>query len=320
MYRNRKVGVSVPAYNEEDFILDTLSGIPDFVDRIYVCNDASRDGTKNKVEEFIKQDGRVVLIDHAGNQGVGGAIVDCHKKAIEEGMEIIAVMAGDNQMDPGYLHLLLDPLIEGRADYAKGNRLYERDSLKGMSRWRFTGNAILTLLTKVATGNWNVSDPQNGYTAITAEALRRLPLDSMYKGYLFENDMLVKLNSNYMRIQDVPIPARYGDEVSDINYYSFITKGMLFMVRSFLWRVKSKYIVRNLRHVRVASASGLAMMLLGMIILIATALIESLDGYVWLMDLIAPLMLFALGTTLFVSTAMYRKNHYGAEREGHEGG
>jgi hypothetical protein len=170
-------------------------------------------------------------------------------------MALIAVMAGDNQMDPIHLPKLLDPLVEGKADYTKGNRLYERDALSGMSRWRFAGNKILTLLTKVVTGNWRVCDPQNGYTSITARALRDLPLDFLYKGYLFENDMLVKLNVNNNRIMDVPIPAKYGDEISSIDYYSFITRGILFLVRAFLWRVGAKYILRRLNPLRI---SGLA--------------------------------------------------------------
>lgn len=244
MYRGRLVGVSIPAYNEEQLILATLSGMPDYIDRIYVCNDASTDRTREKVEERMREDHRVLLLNHNTNTGVGGAIIDCHKNALDDGMEIVVVMAGDNQMDPAYLPQLLAPLIDSRADYTKGNRLYVADALRGMSKWRVFGNRILTLMTKVVTGNWNISDPQNGYTAITAEALRKLSLDTLYKGYLFENDMLIKLNALNMRIKDVPIPARYGEEDSGIDYSSFITKGILFMARGYLWRLKAKYLKR----------------------------------------------------------------------------
>ena len=192
----------------------------------------------------MKEDNRVFLIDHQTNTGVGGAIVDCHKKALEEGMSIVAVMAGDDQMDPAYLPTLLDPLIDGAADYTKGNRLYSKEASSGMSEWRRAGNKLLAIMTKFVTGNWDVDDPQNGYTAITADALRKLPLDEMYKGYLFENDMLVKLNAYHLRIRDIPIPARYGNEESGIKYHSFITNGLVFMMTSYLWRMNIKYFSR----------------------------------------------------------------------------
>jgi glycosyltransferase involved in cell wall biosynthesis len=300
MYRGKVVGVSVPAHNEEKLIITTLMGIPDYIDRIYVCNDASTDRTREKVEEYMGRDGRVVLINHERNMGVGGAVVDCHKLALREGMEIIAVMAGDDQMDPSYLPRLLDPLVDDNADYTKGNRLGEREALRGMSRWRYTGNYILTLFSKIATGNWMVCDPQNGYTAITADALRRLPLDCLYKGYLFENDMLVKLNANNQRIVDVPIPARYKNEISGINYYSFITSGLLFLVRAFLWRLKAKYLIGCLHPPRLYRVSGILLTLLGSLVVIGL-LIENLMENDPLSDGLAPpSALVGLGLALVV--------------------
>jgi glycosyltransferase involved in cell wall biosynthesis len=287
MYRGKVVGVSVPAHNEEELIITTLTGIPDYIDRIYVCNDASTDRTREKVEEYMRRDGRVVLINHERNMGVGGAVIDCHKLALREGMEIIAVMAGDDQMDPSYLPRLLDPLVDDNADYTKGNRLGEREALRGMSRWRYTGNYILTLFSKIATGNWMVCDPQNGYTAITADALRRLPLDRLYKGYLFENDMLVKLNAHHQRIVDVPIPARYKNEISGINYYSFITCGLLFLVRAFLWRLRAKYLIGCLHPPRLYRTSGMLLTLLGSLIVVGL-LIENLMVNDPLSDDLAP--------------------------------
>jgi glycosyltransferase involved in cell wall biosynthesis len=318
LYRARKIGISVPAHNEEELITATLSGIPDFVDRIYVCNDASTDRTREKVEEFMKADKRVVLIDHDSNTGVGGAIIDCHKVALEEGMEIIAVMAGDDQMDPTRLPQLLDPLVEGKSDYTKGNRLYQREALQGMSRWRFTGNFILTLFSKFATGNWDVSDPQNGYTAITADALRKLPLDLVYRGYLFENDMLVKLNANHLRIMDIPIPARYKNENSGINYYSFITKGMLFLVRAFLWRMKVKYMVGYLRPQKVFHASGLLLLLLGSLASVALVVKNIIEHRPVYHGLITSLLLAALGAMLLFFGIYHKKTPQDLDMERHE--
>lgn len=263
MYRDHRIGVAVPAYNEEKLIGKTLSGIPEFVDRIYVCNDGSKDRTREIVEQRISEDRRISLINHEKNMGVGKSIIDCHKRALDEGMDIVAVMAGDNQMDPAYLPSLLDPIVDGKADYSKGNRLYWRGALKGMSAWRIFGNSILTLLTKFTSGYWHISDPQNGYTAISRKALQRIDLDSIYPGYLFENDMLTKLNAYDLRVVDVPIPARYGEERSKIKYSKFIIEGLWLLLKDFLWRMKVKYVVRNFHPLVFFYLAGIPIVLVG---------------------------------------------------------
>jgi glycosyltransferase involved in cell wall biosynthesis len=153
MYRNNSIAVVVPAYNEELLIQDTLHGIPDFVDRVYVINDGSEDGTEERIKEVASKDCRIVLISHEVNKGVGAAIVTGYSRSIADKMDITAVMAGDNQMDPLELHKLLDPIVDGDADYAKGNRLRSRDTARGMSSWRFFGNNILTYLTRALLQN-----------------------------------------------------------------------------------------------------------------------------------------------------------------------
>lgn len=237
--------MAVPAYNEEKLIMQTLEGIPDYVDRIYVCNDASTDGTLKLMIDAATRDERIHIINHEVNTGVGGAIIDCHLKGLEDNMDIMAVMAGDNQMDPKELKKLLDPIIDDKADFSKGNRLYWREALTGMSRWRIFGNAVLTLLNKISSGYWHISDPQNGYTAISREALTRIPLGGVSKGYTFENDLLVKLNAYDIRAIDVQIPARYGMEKSKIKYRKFIMDGLWVLFKGFLYRMKVKYVVRN---------------------------------------------------------------------------
>ena len=144
--------------------------------------------------------------------------------ALRDGMDLVAVMAGDNQMDPAELPKLLLPVIEGRTDYAKGNRLLNRHMRKGMSHWRQLGNAMLTMLNKIASGYWQVSDPQNGYTVISRRALEMLDLDAVYTYYGYCNDLLVKLNTFGLRTMDVPIPASYGNEKSKIRYGRFISR------------------------------------------------------------------------------------------------
>lgn len=240
-YNGFKIAVVVPAYNEEELIINTLESIPDYVDCIYVIDDGSKDQTAKIVSEF--PDPRVVLIHHPQNIGVGAAIATGYKQALAEGMDIVAVMAGDNQMDAEQLPYLLAPIIEGKADYTKGNRLISPEYRKGMTKWRFVGNAMLTFLTKISSGYWQITDPQNGYTAISRDALERLNLDSVYPYYGYCNDLLVKLNVYSFSVMDVVMPARYGREKSKIRYSKYIFKVSRMLLRNFFWRLKMKYVV-----------------------------------------------------------------------------
>jgi glycosyltransferase involved in cell wall biosynthesis len=236
-----RIGVVVPAYNEELLIAETLRGIPEYVDKIYVIDDASIDRTGEIVKKF--GDPRVVYFRHEVNKGVGAAIIDGYKLAVKDEMDVVAVMAGDNQMDPAQLPRLIFPIIEGRADYAKGNRLLTDDFMTGMSRWRSFGNLLLSFITKIGSGYWQVMDPQNGYTAISRQALEVIDLDSVYPYYGYCNDLLIKLNAFGMRVMDVVMPARYGNEKSKIRYGKFIRKVGPMIFRGFLWRLRIKYTV-----------------------------------------------------------------------------
>ena len=240
MYQGYKLGIVVPAYNEELLISDTLKGMPTEADRVYVVDDASTDNTRRIIQTYVN--GRVCLLGNGHNMGVGAAIVTGYKKALEENMDVVVVMAGDNQMDAQHLPDLLGPIISGKADYAKGNRLTRLGNVKGMSKWRLFGNGLLTLLTKVASGYWKIGDPQNGFTAITRDALKRISLNKVYPRYGYPNDMLVKLNVAGCRVADVPMPARYGTEKSKIIYSIFITKVSPLLLKGFLWRMKMKYL------------------------------------------------------------------------------
>lgn len=174
---------------------------------------------------------------------MGAAITAGYKKALEDHIDIVAVMAGDNQMDPQYLPDLLDPIIDGKAEYTKGNRLLNSKYRKGMSAWRSLGNYTLTFLNKIASGYWHVDDPQNGYTAISSSALKKLNLDKVYRGYAFENDILVKLNIHDISVKNVPIPAKYADEKSKIRYPRFIVRTSLYFVNALTWRSWNKYVL-----------------------------------------------------------------------------
>jgi len=273
MYR---IGVVVPAYNEERLIGETLSGMPPYVTRIYVVDDCSTDKTPDVIKGM--SDKRIVHIRHEVNRGVGAAIVTGYKKALEDEMDVVAVMAGDNQMDPGQLPRLLMPVIDGKADYAKGNRLLSKDLRKGMSAWRSLGNFLLTMITKIGSGYWHITDPQNGYTAISRRALETLDLDSVYTYYGYCNDILIKLNAFGMRAVDVAMPARYGSERSHIKYSRFILKVAPMIFRGFLWRLKTKYIVLDFNPLVLFYASSMLLMPAGALLGL-WAVYQTLSGH-----------------------------------------
>ena len=234
MYKDKTIAVVCPAYNEERLIADTLCSIPDVVDRVYVVDDGSTDRTPEIIQSL---DRNVTYFRHPKNQGVGAAIVTGYKRFLEEGLDIAVVMAGDNQMDPCHLPRLLAPIIEGRADYTKGDRLSKPENKIGISRWRRFGNRLLTWLTRIASGNWKLSDPQNGYTAVTNAALNKLGINSIHHRYGYCNDILVKLTVIGLRIIDVPMPARYGNEISKIRYSQYIPSVSWLLLRDFIWRL-----------------------------------------------------------------------------------
>ncbi len=233
-----KLGIVVPAYNEEELIGETLDGMPPGADRIYVVDDCSTDATCQVIKSINNE--RICVLSHGQNRGVGAAITTGYKKALEDNIDIVIVMAGDNQMHAEHLPELLAPIIQNKADYTKGNRLCHLEYCRGMSGWRLFGNILLTGLTKIASGYWEIRDPQNGYTAITREALTRINLDRVYPRYGYCNDLLVKLNVAGCRVVDVPIPARYGKERSKIKYTKYINNVLLLLLRNFLWRLKVK--------------------------------------------------------------------------------
>ncbi len=223
MVEGKRVAVVVPAYDEEGLVAQTLAGIPDFVDRVYVVDDASRDATAERAT--TAGDSRVEVIRHDRNRGVGAAIASGYRRALEEEMDVTCVMAADNQMDPSELRGLVEPVARGELEYAKANRLFSGEAWEVIPRTRYLGNAVLSLLTKIASGYWHVADSQAGYTALSLEALRRLDLDRLYPRYGFPNDMLVHLNVQNARVRDVPSRPVYGvGERSGIRLHAVVPR------------------------------------------------------------------------------------------------
>lgn len=266
MFNDASIAVVVPVYNEESFIADTIASIPSYVDWIYVIDDASTDGTWAEIRRVIHDGGdadRIVAIQHDRNRGVGGAIKTGYRRAAADGCDAVAVMAGDGQMDPDILPDLLTPVTDGTAAYAKGNRLHRPEDRRPMPRWRIFGNAVLTMLTRISSGYWQMTDPQNGYTVIHREAIESIPLDQLYNRYGFLNDLLATLNAYEFRIADVAHPAVYGDERSMIRYRTFVPALSWLLLRRFLWRLKTRYLVRGFHPVVLCYPLGVGASVLG---------------------------------------------------------
>ncbi|WP_164520485.1 glycosyltransferase family 2 protein [Specibacter cremeus] len=250
----------MPAYKEERHIAQVIETMPDFVDHIVIVDDCSPDQTSAAAE--ATGDPRLRLIRHEANQGVGGAILTAHRAALELGSEINVVMAGDAQMDPDFLPQLLDPVVDGYG-FAKANRFFSGESFAGMPGYRIFGNIVLSFMTKFASGYWHIFDPQNGYTAIRAEVLRRLPLNKIAVSYSFENDLLINLNILDVPITDVPIPAVYGNEVSSIKLSRVIPELLSLLFGGYWRRVWWKYMVWSFSPVALLLLAGLALIVLG---------------------------------------------------------
>jgi glycosyltransferase involved in cell wall biosynthesis len=248
MYKEKKVCIVVPAYNEGTQIGKVIETMPDFIDRIVIVDDCSRDNTVEAVKRYQQNqnNSRVVLICHEINQGVGGAIATGYKWARDNNFDIAGVMAGDAQMDAKDLPNLLDPIVEGKTDYTKGNRLFTGEAYRKIPKIRYFGNAFLSLLTKVASGYWHIADSQSGYTMISRQALHVINWDKMYKRYGQPNDLLVRLNVYNFRVADIPVEPVYNvGEKSGIKIGKVVfTIGWL-LIRMFFWRMKEKYIIRD---------------------------------------------------------------------------
>jgi len=269
-----RIGVVVPCHDEALLIGQVLDTMPDFVDRIFLVDDASRDQTLAVVRGHPEYGGaRLQLIIHPTNQGVGGAIASGYKAARDEDLDVVAVMAGDAQMDPADLPAIVDPVIRGDYDYSKGNRLFTGDAWRIIPRVRYLGNSAISLLTKIASGYWHVADSQSGYTAIGRRALATIDWDRMYKRYGQPNDLLVRLNVYGFRVRDVPVRPVYNvGERSGIRPIRMIPRLAWLLWRMFGYRLAHKYVIRDFHPLVFFYLMGFALFpsgsLLGLYLLI----------------------------------------------------
>ncbi len=261
MIDGSKIAVIIPAYRVERQIQAVLERMPLLVDRIVIVDDGSTDGTIEAVGAV--RDPRVLLLRHEANQGVGAAMVTGFRAALHEGADLVVKCDGDGQMDPADIPTLLEPLLEGRAEYSKGSRFHHLPELDAMPRVRLGGNIVLTLLTKFASGYWHVLDPQNGFVAIRSDVLRRLHLDRLARGYFFENDMLIRLNALEARVADVPMPSHYGDETSALRPARAAMEFPLRLIAGFFRRIFWRYVFYDVSPVALFLLVGAALFFAG---------------------------------------------------------
>jgi glycosyltransferase involved in cell wall biosynthesis len=259
-----KVAVVIPCYRVADRVLDVLEAIPARVDRIFCVDDACPEKSGDRIAKGCK-DARVTVFCHDKNQGVGGATITGYKAALEADMDVVVKIDGDGQMDPRLIPRFVAVLQAGEADYCKGNRFYRVATLTGMPKGRVVGNAVLSFLTKLSSGYWQVFDPTNGYTAIHAAALRLLPLEVIDRGYFFESDMLFRLNTIRAVVRDVPMTAAYKDETSNLKAGRLVLPFLAKNLRNLGKRLVYNYYVRDFNLASLEWPLGILLLGFGVI-------------------------------------------------------
>jgi dolichol-phosphate mannosyltransferase len=255
--------VVVPCYKvERKQIASVIEGLRGRVTRVYVVDDCCPLRTGEYVRETWPDDFVTVLV-HDANQGVGGAVMTGYRQALADGHDIIVKMDGDNQMDPAHLPALVAPLRLGEADYAKGNRFFDIYALSTMPATRLVGNAALSFISKLASGYWHIMDPTNGYTAIHRTALAMLPVGRLQRRYFFESDMLFRLATIRAVVRDVPMPAIYGEETSNLRISRVLVQFPLLFLSRIIKRFFYSYLVRDFNIGSVQTLTGLALLVFG---------------------------------------------------------
>jgi len=257
----QKISVVIPAYKVSKHIVDVINNIPNIVDKIIVVDDKCPENSGKIVEKL--NNSRVKIVYHDINQGVGGAVVSGYKKSLELGMDIVVKIDGDGQMDINYLSALIQPIIEGKADYTKGNRFFDFKALQQMPKIRLFGNSGLSFLVKASSGYWNIMDPTNGYTAIHRKVLESLDLNKLAKRYFFESDMLINLNIKNAVVVDVPIPAKYGDEESSLSITKTLFGFPPKLLKGLCRRLFLKYFIYDFNMLSIYIIFGVPMVLFG---------------------------------------------------------
>lgn len=243
-YPSATIAVVIPSYKVKAHLAGVVAAIGPEVALIYAVDDACPEQSVEVLNDCA--DPRVRILRHAQNQGVGGAVMTGYRAAIADGADVIVKVDGDGQMDPALIMHFAGPICAGEADYTKGNRFFRLDEIRNMPAMRLFGNAVLSLMTKLSSGYWDLFDPTNGYTAIHADVARHLPFDKISSRYFFETDMLFRLNTLRALVLDIPMDARYGDEVSNLKISKIVGEFLRKHLRNFSKRIFYNYYLRDL--------------------------------------------------------------------------
>ncbi len=257
------VAVVIPCYRVAGQIEAVLAGIGPEVSCIYCVDDACPDDSGDIASRVGQLDGRIRVLRHEENTGVGGAVMTGYQAALEDGADVMVKIDGDGQMDPSLVPKMIAPILNGEADYTKGNRFFDFEGVRSMPLARKIGNLGLSFFSKFSTGYWNLFDPTNGYTAIHAKVVAALPLEKISKRFFFESDLLFRLNTFRAVVVDVPIPAKYADEKSNLSIVRALLVFPLLHTRNFFKRLFYNYFLRNFSFGSLSLLTGIGLQIFG---------------------------------------------------------
>lgn len=258
---DRKIAVVIPCYRVKNSIYELVQGVPQDITRIYLVDDDCPDKSLDEIAHFNLP--RVSILRNLQNLGVGGAVMRGYEAALADGMEVVVKIDGDGQMDPSLIPIFVAPILRGEADYTKGNRFYELEQIHRMPVFRVIGNAALSFFTKVSSGYWDVFDPTNGYTAIHTSVLKKLPLHKISKRYFFESDMLFRLNVIRAVVEDIPMDAKYGNEISNLKIHKIFFEFLYKHTVNFLRRIFYNYYLRDMSVASFELPAGVLLIAFG---------------------------------------------------------
>jgi glycosyltransferase involved in cell wall biosynthesis len=305
MYKNKQIGIVIPAYNEETQIGNVLDSMPDYIDQIIIVDDSSTDKTVEIINSYQTKFQNITLLEHKINKGAGGAMITAYNFAKSMDLDVVVRMDGDGQMAPKDLPALLDPVVEGKADYSKGNRLFTGEAYQKIPKVRYFGNAFLSLFTKIASGYWHVADSQSGYTAINKKALHMIDWNQLYTWYGHPNDILVRLNVNNLIVKDVPVEPVYNiGEKSGIKIGRAIFKIGWLLNKLFLWRMKEKYIIRDFHPLVFFYLLGGFFSIVTLLLSVRLFIYWFLNGYIPPINALAAMFSF-MSASLFTLFGMW---------------
>lgn len=265
MIRNKTIAVVIPCYKVEHHIKKVIDEIPDYVDYIFAVNDCSPDATQAVLDKIEESNAKLVVLQHTYNQGVGGGMVTGFKACLEKNIDIVIKIDGDGQMDMAFMPKLIEAVIDGKYDFAKGDRVRNRRMLEKMPAIRRFGNLGLTFLVRIASGYWKISDPANGYLCITLSTLKKLDLSRLSKRFFFESSLIAELYYTGAKIKDVPMPSIYGDEKSNLSIWKVLFSFPTKLMKVYIRRLVTQYFIDDFNINSVYLLTGLPMFLFGVI-------------------------------------------------------